>query len=56
MKNSRRVYLDNAATTPLHPQVLEAMMPYLKDVSCSPLRICYNVLDGRHVASEWLGG
>ena len=23
------VYLDNAATTPLHPRVLEAMMPYL---------------------------
>jgi len=27
----RRVYLDRIAATPLHPQVLEAMLPYLKD-------------------------
>lgn len=26
----RRIYMDNAATTPLHPAVLEAMLPYLQ--------------------------
>lgn len=27
----RRVYLDHIATTPLHPDVLEAMLPFLKE-------------------------
>lgn len=27
-----RIYLDHAATSPLHPDVLEAMMPYLTEV------------------------
>ncbi|MDY6910921.1 MAG: cysteine desulfurase family protein [Chloroflexota bacterium] len=32
----REAYLDNAATTRLHPEVLDAMLPYLKEVYGNP--------------------
>ena len=33
---NKPVYLDNAATTPLKPEVLDAMMPYLKEQFGNP--------------------
>jgi cysteine desulfurase len=33
---SKPIYLDHAATTPLHPQALEAMLPYLTDSFGNP--------------------
>lgn len=35
----KSVYLDHSATTPLHPEVLEAMLPYLKDTFGNPSSI-----------------
>jgi cysteine desulfurase len=34
-----RIYLDHAATTPLHPEVLEAMLPYLTEHFGNPSSI-----------------
>lgn len=35
----KRIYLDNNATTPIHPEVLEAMLPYLSEEFGNPSRI-----------------
>jgi len=35
----QRIYFDNAATTPLAPEVLEAMMPYLTEKFGNPSSI-----------------
>src|SRR3990172_7313038 len=36
MPPDRLVYLDHAATTPLHPRVLEAMLPFLTNAYGNP--------------------
>jgi cysteine desulfurase len=38
----RRIYLDHAATTPTHPEVVKAMLPYFTDAFGNPSSIyCY---------------
>src|SRR5688572_29629862 len=39
MTTAKRIYFDNAATTALDPQVLEAMMPYLTEKFGNPSSI-----------------
>ena len=37
----RKCYFDHVATNPLHPDVLEAMMPYFKEEFGNPLSDLY---------------
>lgn len=48
----RFVYLDHAATTPVHPQVLEAMIPYFTEKYGNPASI-YSVAREARKALDW---
>lgn len=57
----KRVYLDNAATTPIHPQVFDAMVPFLKDNYGNPSSIHWSgtkvrvaVEETREVIAEFI--
>jgi cysteine desulfurase len=52
----RKVYLDNAATTPLLPEVYEAMLPYLKDIYGNPQSLHSWGDDAREALEEARGG
>ena len=41
----RKIYLDNAATTPVHPEVREAVLPYIEEYFGNPSSIHYFGLD-----------
>jgi len=43
----KRVYLDHAATTPLDPRVLEAMLPYLSDAWGNPASLYAEAQEAR---------
>jgi len=58
----RRVYLDNAATTPIRPEVLEAMMPYLTGYFGNPSSIHQDgrasraaIESARKTVAGWIG-
>ena len=47
----RMIYMDHAATTPMHPRVLEAMMPYFTERFGNPSSI-YSLAQESHKAVE----
>jgi len=49
---SRLIYLDHAATTPVHPEVLEAMIPYLTTQFGNPSTLYAFGRDARQVVED----
>ena len=39
------IYLDHAATTPVRPEVLEEMLPYLKEMYGNPSGLCQRSME-----------
>ncbi|MCK4965078.1 MAG: aminotransferase class V-fold PLP-dependent enzyme, partial [Dehalococcoidia bacterium] len=48
----RTVYMDNAATTPVHPGVLEAMLPYFRQNYANPSGIYAIAQEARKAVDE----
>ncbi len=46
------IYLDHAATSPMHPDVVESMLPYMTEVFGNPSSIHYFGRKGRHAVDE----
>ena len=54
----KTVYLDYNATCPTAPEVLEAMLPYLREKYENPssvYRLAQDDARGQHVARRWTG-
>ena len=52
MVSEHRIYLDHAATTPTHPRVVEAMLPYLTTAWGNPSSIYYEAREARKGLDE----
>ncbi len=48
----RRIYLDHAATTPTHPEVVKAMLPYFTDVFGNPSSIYFCGQEAKEAIEE----
>ncbi|MEH7379835.1 cysteine desulfurase family protein [Bacillus sp. JJ1533] len=48
----QHIYLDHAATSPMHPDVVESMLPYMTEVFGNPSSIHYFGRKGRHAVDE----
>jgi cysteine desulfurase len=47
-----RIYLDHAATSPVHPEVVERMIPFMTEVFGNPSSIHYFGRQSRHAVDE----
>ena len=52
MIETKRIYLDHCATTPVHPEVMETMLPYFKDFYGNPSSIHAFGQDARKALDE----
>ncbi|MFW6113493.1 MAG: cysteine desulfurase NifS [Actinomycetota bacterium] len=48
----KRIYMDHAATTPIHPEVREAMLPYLGERFGNPSSLCQEGREARKAVEQ----
>lgn len=52
MSNVKRVYLDHAATTPVRPEVVEAMLPYFSEIYGNPSSLYREGRDAKNALDQ----
>ncbi len=51
----KKIYMDHVATNPLHPEVLDAMMPYLKEEYGNPMSLYESGMKARQAIEDARG-